>query len=157
MATAVVSGIAALLLEKWRQELVSTENCPATAGGVLSAAFDAEGPPHSGRKGPELAATYLNTFPNPDTAAPLEYHAGPDYATGYGLVDAAASVAIIDAGVVGPGRRVLETAFASVTPDEHLIVVPSNAPRLRVTLAWDDPEGHAWKDRPTSSSSTIST
>ena len=99
-----------------------------------------------GAKDLELAATDPNTFPNPDTAAPLEYHAGPDYATGYGLVDAAASVAIIDAGVVGPGRRVLEkTAFASVTPDEHLIVVPSNAPRLRVTLAWDDPEGHAWK------------
>lgn len=147
MATAVVSGIAALLLEKWRQELESTGACPMTSDGecyplpsTLKALLI------QGAKDLELVLPNPNAFLNPDTGAQVEYHAGPDYATGYGLVDAAASVAIIDAGVVGPGRRVLERkAFASVAPDEHLIVVPPNAPRLRVTLAWDDPEGHAWK------------
>jgi hypothetical protein len=145
MATAVVSGIAALLLEKWRQELVSTGKCEIRSGGhcyplpstlkalLIQGAEDREA---------VLPYTNSNLYLNPDTKALIEYHKGPDYATGYGLVDAAASVAIIDAGLTGSGRRVLEgEALSSTVPDEFLIVVPPNQTRLRVTLAWDDVPG----------------
>jgi hypothetical protein len=145
MATAVVSGIAALLLEKWREELVSTGDCGISSGGqcfplpsTLKALLI------QGAKDREAVLPYPNQalYLNPDTKALIQYHKGPDYATGYGLVDAAASVAIVDAGVVGPGRRVLEgEALSSAVADEFLIVVPPNQDRLRVTLAWDDLPG----------------
>jgi hypothetical protein len=145
-ATAVVSGIAALLLEKWRDELVSTGNCEVTAGSecfplpsTLKALLI------QGAEDLKAVVPYPNQglYLNPDTRRYLRYHDGPDYATGYGLVDAAASVAIIDAGVVGPGSRVLEgVASASAPLDEYFVVVPTNAPRLRVTLAWDDEPGN---------------
>jgi subtilisin family serine protease len=140
MATAVVTGIVALLLEKWRGELIVTGDCELASGGecfplpstlkaiLIQGAMD---------------LSDVLPYANPDTGAPLQYHRGPDYATGYGLVRADASVAIIDAGIVGLNRRVIESeAFATGAPDEYLIEVPNDAQRLRVTLAWDDEPGN---------------
>ena len=80
----------------------------------------------------------LRDPPNPDTGQPVLYHRGPDFATGYGLVDAAAAVKLIaDAASV---RLILESQFAA----ERLHVYElSGLPQtdLKVTLAWDDVAG----------------
>ncbi len=80
------------------------------------------------------ALTYSPAFPNPDTGAFVDYHAGPDWATGYGTLDAAAAVALVRSRFIQVGRL---DERAEVR--EYRLVVPAGLPRLKVTLAWDDP------------------
>ena len=70
---------------------------------------------------------------NPDTDADVRYHAGPDYATGYGLVNALAAVGIIKE------KKLLENSIAARSEvDNHEFLVASGTDRIQFTLAWDD-------------------
>ncbi|MDA0340458.1 MAG: S8 family serine peptidase [Proteobacteria bacterium] len=77
---------------------------------------------------------YSPPFPNPDTGAFTDYHAGPDWATGYGALDAAASATLIRSRLVQVGRIDERSDIR-----EYRLNVPEGLPRLKVTLAWDDP------------------
>ena len=69
---------------------------------------------------------------------PAFFHAGPDWASGYGLVDAAAAVETIEK------KRFLEGEVDLISyRDEFLIAVGSDQSELKVTLAWDDPSGRS--------------
>ncbi|MBD3316604.1 MAG: S8 family serine peptidase [Chitinivibrionales bacterium] len=75
---------------------------------------------------------YIGETPNPDTDAPILYHAGPDYATGWGLVNALDAAAHVDTNL-----------FKEDSIDHaEAVVYKFNKPAAgdcRVTLAWDDP------------------
>lgn len=75
---------------------------------------------------------------SPDTGLPPIYGAGPDFSTGYGLIDAWAMSRLIDHASQEP--RWLEQSIQA--GEEHRITIQaSDLGPLRVTLAWDDPPG----------------
>ena len=109
MAAPTVLGIAALVIEQFRRTY-SADPWPSTVKALLvQGAVDLDD-----------GTTW--------------YNPGPDYASGYGVVDAKASVdLIID--------RALREDTISVDDevDTFTITVPSGLQQLKVTLAWDDP------------------
>lgn len=81
--------------------------------------------------------------PNPDTGAETKYGKGPDYVTGYGVIDVEKAVAVLDdEAVLGAGNRILEDEIGASGGDVYSVIVPFgwNQP-LKVTLAWDDYPG----------------
>lgn len=100
-------------------------------------------------------------YPVYDTNAPPQYYKGPDLFTGYGLVNAKAAIDLMDRDAAAPANAkiVREDQFTNadvlppgaVTPCPNtcyfgyrqytLTVPPNRMLPLKVTLAWDDPEG----------------
>ncbi len=79
---------------------------------------------------------------NPDLVAnePLNnaytrYYRGPDFATGYGLVNAEKAVAYVDT------SRFKQDSLSQGYAATYSFVVPKNSASLRATLAWDDVPG----------------
>jgi subtilisin family serine protease len=143
-AAPVVTGIVALLVEKWREVFGVTGTCSAMSGSecfpfpstlkalLIQGATDLSG---------VLDGNHPEANEGTSEDGNIHYSTGPDYATGYGLVNAVASVEILDAGV-GTGGRIVEAEISATNvPDEYNVLVPADAQRLRVTLAWDDPPG----------------
>lgn len=126
MAAPAVAGIIALMLERYAEihdvNLNATPPLPSTLKAILiQTATDLEG---------------TDPTTNADTGKPVAYGAGPDWATGYGLVDAAAAIQLIEAG------RFLEgTLSSSDCVNEFLVPVLPGQTEVRVTLAWDDVAG----------------
>jgi subtilisin family serine protease len=75
--------------------------------------------------------------PNPDTEEPVLYHAGPDFVTGFGLVDARAARDI----VTKSNQWKQSTIATSNRLHRWCIYVPKGSAELKVTLAWDDEPG----------------
>jgi len=70
---------------------------------------------------------------NPDTGVEVLYYEGPDYATGYGLVDALGATAVVRE------RNLVEGTIAAPTDVvTYTRFVTSGLDRLQFTLAWDD-------------------
>lgn len=70
-------------------------------------------------------------------AQPPFYHAGPDWATGYGLINAEEAVSMIR-----NKSFFLQDSIEDIgDTDEFPIYVPVGAPELRVTIVWDDSAG----------------
>lgn len=69
-------------------------------------------------------------FPNED--APVQAFPGPDFVTGFGLVDVAAAVKL-----VAEQRTIEDFIPATCSTRTYVVNVPPGN-RLRVTLAWDD-------------------
>ena len=70
---------------------------------------------------------------NPDTGGPVLYHEGPDYATGFGLIDAQAAVNLVK-------KKNLREGIIS-SPGEiqdYEVWVSPGADRIQFTLVWDD-------------------
>jgi subtilisin family serine protease len=85
----------------------------------------------------KTAAYPAREFNNPDTGAPLLFHAGPDFATGYGLVD-------VDAVTQSISDSSLWSESILVIPgEEHTwcMDVPAGAGEVKASLAWDDEPG----------------
>lgn len=126
MATPVVTGTIALMLQSYAQtfgvDLNTTRPRPATLKALLlQGAVD-------------QAGTASGT--NPDTGNATVYGPGPDWATGYGLLDAQSSVGLIAT------KRFVEDDISVVNhTDEHLVSVVPGQSELKVTLAWDDLPG----------------
>jgi len=68
---------------------------------------------------------------------------GPDYASGWGLVDAAAAASFLtksDVALSGEFHDILERTYSGIAQD---IVVPANGNMpFKVTIAWSDPAGN---------------
>ena len=126
MAAPASTGTVALLLQQWHKAYGASDPLPSSMKvALVQGASDL------------VDTTNPRGWPNnPDTGAPLQYFAGPDYATGYGLINAVASRDII------AQRRIIEDrADVPGEVDRYEVKVPAGATRLRVTLAWDDEPG----------------
>jgi uncharacterized repeat protein (TIGR01451 family) len=126
MSAPVVTGTIALMLEQYA----------ATFGVNLDTA-----PPLPSTSKAILAQTATDLIGNdgsnnPDTSAPVQYGAGPDWVTGFGQVNAQAAAQLV------ADRNFLEDSVsdADVT-DEHIVSVVPGQQQVRVTLAWDDIAG----------------
>ena len=127
MSAPGVTGIIALMLEQYALtfgvNLDTAPPLPSTSKAILV------------QTAQDLAGT--DPTVNFDTGAAVTYGAGPDWATGYGLVDAAAAVQMV------ADREFLEDAVddAGNHTDRWFVPVAPGQAELRVTLAWDDREG----------------
>jgi len=77
---------------------------------------------------------------NPDSQTPVLYYQGPDFATGYGLVDAQAAVDFIHEAASQTLLQESKVFLAAERRQVYELNVPSSTPELKLTLAWDDPE-----------------
>jgi len=87
----------------------------------------------------------LREPPNPDTGAPITYHQGPDYATGFGLLDAQRTISLVDAHAPHQAKWIEQSIGHG---EEHVYAVAvlgeaSDRP-LKVTVTWDDAPGAAY-------------
>ncbi len=141
MAAPVVTGITALLLQRIRQDygidLAGAPPLPSTTKAVLI------------QTATDLVHETANPRDpaNPDTGTPVLYHKGPDFATGYGLVNARAADALLTGGqsfnCSAAGHPVCESQLGSSAKREvfGFRVLPG-FDELKVTLAWDDTSGN---------------
>jgi uncharacterized repeat protein (TIGR01451 family) len=126
MAAPAVTGMVALLLQAYQQEfgvnLDTNPPLPSTDKAILiQTAIDLQG---------------TDTATNPDTGGSTVYGAGPDLATGYGLVDIDAAVKLLRA------RGFLQDAVSAANPTDNFpVAVAPGQNQVRVTLAWDDIAG----------------
>jgi subtilisin family serine protease len=75
--------------------------------------------------------------PNPDTMEALIYHPGPDWSTGYGLLDVGRLVDLVNAhSSFSP--RFVERLIADGEMHAYEMRVSGDGGPLRATLAWDD-------------------
>ena len=85
---------------------------------------------------------YRRDPPNPDTGISTLYHEGPDFASGYGLLDAWAALTLVEADTPSAAKWREEDLDHG---EEHLFAIPVvdglDAGPLVVTLAWDDVAG----------------
>jgi subtilisin family serine protease len=127
MASPVVTGTLALMLQRYADRfgvnLETTRPRPSTLKAMLlQSARDQQG---------------TGDINNRDTGAPSVYGPGPDWATGYGLLDAQAAVGLIDT-----KRFVEDEVSVAAHTKEHLVSVVPGQSELKVTLAWDDLPAH---------------
>ena len=78
------------------------------------------------------------TSNSPDTGFPPLYGLGPDFSTGYGLLDASAMSRLIDEAVEHP--RWVEDEIEPGDVHRFKLKASGLGP-LRITLTWDDPPG----------------
>jgi hypothetical protein len=110
MAAPAVSGISGLIIEQYRTSYGS-DPLPSTVKALL-----------------------IQTAVDLDDST-VYYNPGPDYASGYGRVDAQAAVDEIIA------WRVREDQVSHGQTDSFTFDVPSGTPSFKVTLVWDDEPG----------------
>jgi subtilisin family serine protease len=110
MAAPAVSGISGLIIEQYRTSYGS-DPLPSTVKALLI-----------------QTAVDLND-------GTVYYNPGPDYASGYGRVDARAAVDTIIA------QHVREDQVSHGQTDSFTFDVPSGTPSFKVTLVWDDEPG----------------
>lgn len=86
---------------------------------------------------------YTPLPPNPDTGVPTSYHAGPDFTTGYGMLNVESGVDLMTR--VSEGAElydIIEASLASGQFHTYELDVPDSfvagTHGLKVTLAWDD-------------------
>jgi len=111
MAAPTVSGISGLIVEQYRTTFGGTDPLPSTVKALL-------------------VQTAVDLDDNTSY-----YNPGPDYASGYGRVDAQAAVDEVIAG------QLREDQVSQGQTDSFTVTVPAGAPSLKVTLAWDDEPG----------------
>ena len=136
MAAPVVSGIIALMMETFYGSSPG-DACGSTRARLLASTYKAI-LIHTAQdrilEAPESGREIVNPDLRPD---PVVYHRGPDYATGYGLVDAREACATI-----ARSRRWTEDVLGSQGETQtHCFDVPWTAQWVKVTLAWDDLPG----------------
>ncbi|KPJ83495.1 MAG: hypothetical protein AMS17_17470 [Spirochaetes bacterium DG_61] len=128
MAAPVVSGVIALMMEQFQDTYSNLPNLPSTYKAMLI---------HSAKDMVKTKAFTTREFIDPDTNGSVLYHFGPDFATGYGLVDADAA-----RDIVTRSSKWKESTINS-TGSYHLwcISVPEGSDVLKVVIAWDDEPG----------------
>jgi Tol biopolymer transport system component len=165
-AAPVVAGIVALMLERMTRSPLNVVVPDHTSWSPYYRAQPATGAPlpstlkailiHTAR---DLAyMPHVSDVPNSDTNAVLTYHRGPDYVTGFGLVDAKAAIDIIalDETAAASVKNIYEEQFttndvlsSTANPPcsngcpwgyrEYTRIIPAGRTLpLKVTLAYDD-------------------
>jgi hypothetical protein len=116
--------------------LSGTSSATAATAGVVALLTELYRTTHAGAdpRAAELKALLVQTAR--ESGAP-----GPDYGTGYGLLDAQAAAELVAADGAGPGSRRLQVAALE---GEAPLTLMTGEPvaagvALRVTLAWSDP------------------
>jgi subtilisin family serine protease len=112
MATPVVAGVAALILQDARNRRTAM-NPAAMKALLIQTARDVQGIGQA--------------------------NVGPDYATGWGIVDAEAAIKLLRQGGLIHGTL---SATGNANTWTRTFYVPSNQAELHLTLAWDDPPGN---------------
>jgi hypothetical protein len=138
VAAPVVSGIIALMMQQYAQSCLSCADLPPAMykAILIHTATDLE----------KLSKLSPEDLPNPDhvfagaAGAATIYHAGPDFATGYGLVNAEAAREKI----TQSNHRIQATIATTGSSQSWCIEVPALPPGtvaepLKVVIAWDDP------------------
>lgn len=134
----VVSGIVALLLEQFKKEkgadLKKAPPLPSTLKALLI---------HTAKDMIKTTAE-LRDPNNPDTKSPTLFHKGPDFATGYGLVDAKAASELLSASAPATARKLVEDKISAGQLHTYHVAVSSSVSvkALKATLAWDDAPGN---------------
>jgi len=128
-AAPAVAGILALMME-------AGASVGDPAGSLLPSTYKAM-LIETARDCVKARATPPRDVTNPDTGSTLLYHAGPDFASGFGLVDAEAAVEI----ATHPARYVESTLEPEATGHEWIVTVPEGSLEVKVVLAWDDEPG----------------
>ncbi|HLP42120.1 MAG TPA: S8 family serine peptidase [Fibrobacteria bacterium] len=134
-----VTGITALIMQKYRDAIlrerapmVNVHENPMWNSTVKAILI------HTATDMVDLTGQSFDN--NPDFASagfpnqPTVYTAGPDWATGFGMVNAQKALQYVDEALF---REDVVDAGATRT---YAISVPAGLSNLRVTLAWDDPE-----------------
>lgn len=140
MSTPHVAGITALMLQKYNEEILQPRNrsmgtnfnihqnpmWPSTVRAMLI---------HTAKDLVSDDSTFFyEEAPDPDLkTCPAVYCVGPDWATGYGLVQADKAVACVDT------TRFIEDTINDGGITTYSFYVPPSTSKLKVTLAWDDP------------------
>jgi hypothetical protein len=127
LAAPAAAGVAALMLEAYFLSNPEEEWGPEPAAyraAMVATALDLEG---------EVSGD------NPDLGAPTVYGEGPDYGTGYGLVQAPGAVAVFGEHTSTSPRFLVQDFQSSAPPTEISFEVPADVEGLRVALAWSDP------------------
>jgi Mg-chelatase subunit ChlD/subtilisin family serine protease len=132
MASPSVAGVTALVVQQYHQTYPSAGRpTPSLLKAILvQSADDLE---HQ----PGQAGFTEYGWNDPDSGQPVIYHAGPDWATGYGVVNAERAVALVR------GRNLIEgTVSPGDTTDTYTVEIPEGRTEFKVTLAWDDEAGN---------------
>ena len=111
MAAAATTGTTVLFLQRYKQKFGGAANCT----------------PHY------LRATYAQTAT--DLGRP-----GPDYLHGYGMLDASAAVALLDADA-GTGTRILSSSASASNPERFFLLSSDGSVPIKGTLCWSDDPG----------------
>ncbi len=136
LASPVAAGVVAMAMERLRDDhgvdLEAAPPLPSTFKALLV---------HTAR---DLVQDepLLRDPPNPDTGEGTTYLEGPDFASGYGLLDALAVMAVLDA----HGNDRTKIVEGEVDDGEEVawlvpVVDAAGGSVLKVTLAWDDAPG----------------
>jgi len=137
LAAPCVTGTIALMVEQCRQTYGTSAGfpLPSTFKAILiNTARDLVHFP--GQNVADFGIYNAYSWNCPDTGAPVIYHEGPDYATGYGLIDTARAASAVRE------RTFLEDSVSpSDVQDEFDVFVGVGRDELRFTLAWDDEPG----------------
>lgn len=136
MASPSVAGVVALMTEQYHRSFPGAGRPdPATIKAVLiGTAVDLV---HE----PAQAGFAEYGWNDPDSGQPVIFHAGPDWSTGYGAVDAAAAVSAIRA------RNFVEDSVSPAdTVDDYSMVLPAGRTDFKVTLVWSDEAGDPTKN-----------
>lgn len=128
MAAPVVSGIIALMMEQFQDTYGNLPDYPSTYKAMLI---------HSAIDMVKTEAFATREFDNPDTTNPVLYHAGPDFATGYGLVDAEGAREL----VTQQNRWKEPSMISTGATNTWCISVPEGSKEIKVVIAWDDEPG----------------
>ncbi|HLP40025.1 MAG TPA: S8 family serine peptidase, partial [Fibrobacteria bacterium] len=132
-----VTGIVALLLQKYQDQVLrplglDIHNQPPWNSTVKAVLI------HTARDMVDLEGA-VTADANPEFAAAghagrgAVHGPGPDFATGYGMVDAGKAAAYMDP------SRFREAVISASQTRAFTLEVGADQPSLRVTLAWDDP------------------
>ena len=144
MATPFVSGVAALMYQKFQkktnQPLESYSMRNSTVKSLLiHTSVDME------KNGCDVHDSINPDITNMDSSGPkcTPYTRGPDFATGWGHIDAKAALDMID-GYDSDSKtfdKFREFNIYNGVQRRWTVTVDSGLPSLRVTLAWDDAPG----------------
>ncbi|MHC4955162.1 MAG: S8 family serine peptidase [Planctomycetota bacterium] len=151
MASPATAGVVALLLEGWQATyggplgttLDNNPPLPSTLRAVLvQTAVDIVNNDVRNRVSPDIDLD-SNPANGNDGQGRVTATAGPDFATGWGRVDAQAAQALLEDSRTVNGnprpKRIIQDAVSQGVIKEYDFVVDQAGP-LRVTLAWDDVE-----------------
>lgn len=125
MAAPVVSGIIALMMEQFQDTYGNLPDYPSTYKAMLI---------HSAIDMIKTQEFATREFDNPDTNDSVLYHAGPDFATGYGLVDAEGARELVTQQNRWKEASINSTGINHTT----CISVPEGSKEIKVVIAWDD-------------------
>ena len=132
MASPSVAGVTALVVQQYHETQNDSSARPSPEGLkalFINSATDLVQDPTD----PSYSAYAWN---DPDMGQPVIYYQGPDFSTGYGVVQARRAVEAVQ------HKDLIEADLSSSSDvDEYTFDVLADRDELRFTLAWSDPAG----------------